>query len=156
MRHAKQAHTRIPVPARPGACQLTVRDLGVTLEGTEILQDISFQLNCREIVALIGPNGAGKSSLFRSILGQIPYTGTIKFELAGGYPSHPKIGYVPQSPSFDRSCPISVLRLLRRRHQPLAGVPVRPRPPAGQGVCVPFPRPRRGAAPQAHRHALRR
>ena len=36
MRHAKQAHTRIPVPARPGACQLTVRDLGVTLEGTEI------------------------------------------------------------------------------------------------------------------------
>ncbi|MBD9248643.1 MAG: ATP-binding cassette domain-containing protein, partial [Clostridiales bacterium] len=52
---------------------------------------------------------AGKSSLFRSILGQIPYTGTIKFELAGGYPSHPKIGYVPQSPSFDRSCPISVL-----------------------------------------------
>lgn len=109
MRHAKQAHTRIPVPARPGACQLTVRDLGVTLEGTDILQDVSFQLNCREIVALIGPNGAGKSSLFRSILGQIPYTGTIKFELAGGYPSHPKIGYVPQSPSFDRSCPISVL-----------------------------------------------
>ena len=46
MRHAKQAHTRIPVPARPGACQLTVRDLGVTLEGTEILQDVSFQLNC--------------------------------------------------------------------------------------------------------------
>ena len=80
----------------------------MTLEGTEILQDISFQLNCREIVALIGPNGAGKSSLFRSILGQIPYTGTIKFELAGGYPGHPKIGYVPQSPSFDRSCPISV------------------------------------------------
>ena len=109
MRHAKQAHTRIPVPARPGACQLTIRDLGVTLEGTEILQDVSFQLNCREIVALIGPNGAGKSSLFRSILGQIPYTGTIRFELAGGYPSHPKIGYVPQSPSFDRSCPISVL-----------------------------------------------
>ena len=62
MRHAKQAHTRIPVPARPGACQLTVRDLGVTLEGTEILQDVSFQLNCREIVALIGPNGARTSS----------------------------------------------------------------------------------------------
>ena len=156
MRHAKQAHTRIPVPARPGACQLTVRDLGVTLEGTEILQDVSFQLNCREIVALIGPNGAGKSSLFRSILGQIPYTGTIKFELAGGYPSHPKIGYVPQSPSFDRSCPDQRLRLLRRRHQPLAGVPARPRPPAGQGGRLPFPRPRRGPAPQAHRHALRR
>lgn len=109
MRFAKQPHSRIPMPGKPGTCRLQVRDLGVTLEGESILRDISFQLNCREIVALIGPNGAGKSSLFRSILGQMPYTGTIRFELAGGYPSHPKIGYVPQSPSFDRGYPISVL-----------------------------------------------
>ena len=101
--------SRIPMRGRPGTCQLRVRDLGVTLESDTILQGISFDLNCREIVALIGPNGAGKSSLFRSILGQIPYSGTIKFELAGGYPSRPKIGYVPQSPSFDRDYPISVL-----------------------------------------------
>lgn len=109
MRFAKQTHSRIPMPGKPGTCRLQVKDLGVTLEGESILRDISFQLNCREIVALIGPNGAGKSSLFRSILGQMPYTGTIRFELAGGYPSHPKIGYVPQSPSFDRGYPISVL-----------------------------------------------
>ena len=109
MRFAKQTHSRIPMPGKPGTCRLQVKDLGVTLEGETILRDISFQLNCREIVALIGPNGAGKSSLFRSILGQMPYTGTIRFELAGGYPSHPKIGYVPQSPNFDRSYPISVL-----------------------------------------------
>ncbi len=38
----------------------------------------------REIVALIGPNGAGKSTLFRSILGQMPYSGTITFSPAGG------------------------------------------------------------------------
>ncbi|MCI8414687.1 MAG: metal ABC transporter ATP-binding protein [Ruminiclostridium sp.] len=108
-RIAKQPHSRIPLPGRPGACQLRVQGLGVTLEGSSILQDVSFQLNCREITALIGPNGAGKSSLFRSILGQIPYSGSIRFELAGGYPSRPKIGYVPQSPSFERSCPVSVL-----------------------------------------------
>ena len=109
MRFAKQTHSRIPMPGKPGTCRLQVKDLGVTLEGESILREISFQLNCREIVALIGPNGAGKSSLFRSILGQMPYTGSIRFELAGGYPSHPKIGYVPQSPSFDRGYPISVL-----------------------------------------------
>ncbi len=109
MRFAKQHYSRVPLPGRPGTCRLQVKNLGVTLEGESILRDINFQLNCREIVALIGPNGAGKSSLFRSILGQIPYSGSIKFELAGGYPSHAKIGYVPQSPSFDRSCPISVL-----------------------------------------------
>ncbi|MCF0123922.1 MAG: metal ABC transporter ATP-binding protein [Ruminiclostridium sp.] len=97
------------MPAKPGTCRLDVRELGVTLENDTILRNINFQLNCREIVALIGPNGAGKSSLFRSILGQIPYTGTIRFELAGGRPSQPKIGYVPQSPSFDRGYPISVL-----------------------------------------------
>lgn len=108
-RIAKQPHSRIPLPGRPGACQLRVQGLGVTLEGSSILQNVSFQLNCREITALIGPNGAGKSSLFRSILGQIPYSGTIRFELAGGYPTRPKIGYVPQSPSFERSCPVSVL-----------------------------------------------
>lgn len=109
MRFAKQPHSRIPLPGKPGTCRLQVRDLWVTLDNESILRGITFQLNCREIVALIGPNGAGKSSLFRSILGQIPYTGTIKFELAGGYPSRPKIGYVPQSPSFDRGYPISVL-----------------------------------------------
>lgn len=109
MRLARQTHSRIPIPAKPGTCQLRVNNLGVTLDNDTILHDITFQLNCREIVALIGPNGAGKSSLFRSILGQVPYSGTIKFELAGGYPSRPKIGYVPQSPSFDRGYPISVL-----------------------------------------------
>lgn len=102
-------HSRIPLPGQSGTCRLRVQNLGVTLEDDSILRNITFQLNCREIAALIGPNGAGKSSLFRSILGQIPYTGSIKFELAGGYPTHPRIGYVPQSPSFDRSYPISVL-----------------------------------------------
>lgn len=92
-----------------GSCCLKLEGLSVKLEGDSILEDVSFHLHCGEIAALIGPNGAGKSSLFRSILGQIPYSGTIRFELAGGYPSRPKIGYVPQSPSFERSCPVSVL-----------------------------------------------
>ena len=85
---------------------------------------MSFHLHCGEIAALIGPNGAGKSSLFRSILGQMPYSGTITFSPAGGPAvrlsdganaplaargTRPLIGYVPQSPSFDRGDPISVL-----------------------------------------------
>ncbi len=106
---ARQPHSRIPLPGRAGNCTLRIQNLGVTLEDDSILHDVSFQLTCREITALIGPNGAGKSSLFRSILGQIPYTGSIQFLLAGGRPSRPRIGYVPQSPSFDRGYPISVL-----------------------------------------------
>lgn len=101
-------------------CCLKLEHLSVQLQGDSILEDVSFHLHCGEIVALIGPNGAGKSSLFRSILGQMPYKGSITFSPAGGPAirlsdgtetrrSRPLVGYVPQSPSFDRGDPVSVL-----------------------------------------------
>ena len=77
----------------------------------EILEDISFHLHCGEITALIGPNGAGKSTLFKTILGQLPHEGVIDFQQAGGRKTRPLIGYVPQSPSFDRGDPVSVFDL---------------------------------------------
>ena len=92
-----------------GSCCLKVDDLTVTMGEDRILDHVSFHMHCGELIALIGPNGAGKSSLFRSILGQVSYTGSIQFQTAAGNRMHPRIGYVPQSPSFDRSCPISVL-----------------------------------------------
>ncbi len=102
------------------ACCLKLDGLSVNLEGDQILEDVSFHLHCGEIAALIGPNGAGKSTLFRSILGQTSYKGTITFSPAGGPAirladgavvggSRPLVGYVPQSPSFDRGDPVSVL-----------------------------------------------
>ena len=106
------------------ACCLKLEGLSVHIQGEDILEDVSFHLHCGEIAALIGPNGAGKSSLFRSILGQMPYSGTITFSPAGGPAvrlsdganaplaargTRPLIGYVPQSPSFDRGDPVSVL-----------------------------------------------
>ena len=102
------------------ACCLKLEGLSVNLEGDQILEDVSFHLHCGEIAALIGPNGAGKSTLFRSILGQMSYKGNITFSPAGGPAirladgavvggSRPLVGYVPQSPSFDRGDPVSVL-----------------------------------------------
>ena len=103
------------------ACCLKLEDLSVQLDGESILDGVSFHLHCGEIVALIGPNGAGKSSLLRSILGQLPYSGSISFSPAGGPAiglsdpagmakgARPLVGYVPQSPSFDRGDPLSVL-----------------------------------------------
>ena len=102
------------------ACCLKLEGLSVNLQGDSILEEVSFHLHCGEIVALIGPNGAGKSSLFRSILGQMPYSGSITFSPAGGPAirladgavtggARPLVGYVPQSPSFDRGDPVSVL-----------------------------------------------
>ena len=94
------------------SCCLKLEGLSVQLQGERILQDVSFHLHCGEIAALIGPNGAGKSSLFRCILGQMPYQGKITFSSARGPAiplSAPLTGYVPQAPSFDRGDPVSVL-----------------------------------------------
>ena len=92
-----------------GACCLRVEDLGVDLGDGVLLEHVSFHLHCGEIVALIGPNGAGKSTLFKTILGQQDHTGTIDFQSFGGWHTRPLIGYVHQSPTFDRGDPVSVL-----------------------------------------------
>ena len=78
----KIKHGRL-VSGRTDACRLKLDNVSVTLDNTQILSNVSFQLNCGEIVALIGPNGAGKSTLLRTILGQLPYTGSITFSPAG-------------------------------------------------------------------------
>ncbi|MEG2097088.1 MAG: ATP-binding cassette domain-containing protein, partial [Pseudoflavonifractor sp.] len=90
------------------ACCLRGSGLGVTIGDQVILHDVDFHLHCGEITALIGPNGAGKSTLFRTVLGQIPHTGSLDFQRAGGKKTRPLIGYVPQSPNFDRGDPVSV------------------------------------------------
>ena len=94
-----------------GACCLQVSGLGVTAQGKTILRSIDLHIHCGQIVALIGPNGAGKSTLFKAILGQQAHTGTIEFERSGGERTRPLVGYVPQSPAFDRGDPVSVLDL---------------------------------------------
>ena len=107
-------HKHDDLPAGAGcsrACCLRAEGLGVTAGDQVILHDVDSHLHCGEITALIGPNGAGKSTLFKTVLGQLPHTGTIDFQQAGGKHTRPLIGYVPQSPSFDRGDPVSVLDL---------------------------------------------
>lgn len=95
-----------------GSCCLKVQDLTVVRGDDVILDHVSFHMHCGELIALIGPNGAGKSSLFKSILGQMSYSeGTISFQTAAGKHMKPRIGYVPQSPTFDPGDPVSVLDL---------------------------------------------
>lgn len=92
------------------SCCLQIKNLSVTIGTDRILDNISLHMHCGQIVALIGPNGAGKSTLIKSILGQQDYSGEIVFSEAGRKEKL-RIGYVPQSPAFDRGDPISVLDL---------------------------------------------
>lgn len=94
------------------ACCLRLENLSVTSsDGQQLLRDVNLHIHCGEIVSVIGPNGAGKSTLFKAILGQQLFQGSIHFETAGGHPARPKVGYVPQSPSFDPGDPLTVLDL---------------------------------------------
>ncbi len=94
------------------ACCLQVKDLSVKIGSDVILDHINLHMHCGQIAALIGPNGAGKSTLIRAILGQQDYEGDIRFSTEGRSQAL-RIGYVPQSPTFEVGDPMSVLDLFR-------------------------------------------
>ena len=90
------------------SCCLRIQDLSVQIGSEYILKDINMHVHCGEMVALIGPNGAGKSTLLKAVLGQQDYNGVISFSVPGQRNRKAKIGYVPQSPSFDPGDPVTV------------------------------------------------
>lgn len=93
------------------SCCLRVQNMSVKIGGSPILSDINMHVHCGQLVALIGPNGAGKSTFIKAILGQQDYDGVISFSTPGSRGRSMKIGYVPQSPSFDPGDPMSVADL---------------------------------------------
>ena len=93
------------------SCCLRVENLSVRIGGESILSDVNLHVHCGELVALIGPNGAGKSTFLKAILGQREHEGVIAFSEPGQRSKKPRIGYVPQSPAFDPSDPVSVADL---------------------------------------------
>jgi iron complex transport system ATP-binding protein len=60
---------------------LELRDVGVDLDGHEIVRGVSIAVGSGEWVTVIGPNGAGKSTLLRAIGGLTRSRGAI--ELSG-------------------------------------------------------------------------
>jgi zinc transport system ATP-binding protein len=78
--------------------------VGLTLGATKILEDVTFTVRAGTIHCIVGANGGGKTSLVRSLLGQMPHTGTITIH----WRENRTIGYVPQTLDFDKSLPITV------------------------------------------------
>ena len=93
------------------SCCLRVEKMSVKIGGEHILKDVNLHVHCGEMVAFIGPNGAGKSTFLKAVLGQREFEGVIAFSEPGQRSKKPRIGYVPQSPSFDPSDPVSVADL---------------------------------------------
>lgn len=94
------------------SCCLRLQNVSVQIGKDAILKDVTLHVHCGELVALIGPNGAGKSTILKAILGQREYSGMISFSVPGRrHRRPPRIGYVPQSPTFDPGDPVSVADL---------------------------------------------
>lgn len=90
---------------------LRAENVTVRYGAQTVVNGLSFELRAGQWLMLVGPNGAGKSTLIRAILGQRDYEGKITFHEASGKQTKLRIGYVPQSPAFDRGDPVSVMDL---------------------------------------------
>ena len=81
---------------------LEVEDLHAYYGKSHILQGISFHIGEGEIVSLLGRNGAGRSTTIKTIIGEVPPHGVIRFkgERIDGRPPHEiarrGLGYVPE------------------------------------------------------------
>jgi zinc transport system ATP-binding protein len=85
--------------------------LSVRMGEVSILDNINAHVPKGECTAIIGPNGAGKTTLLLALLGEIKYSGNIRFN-SDNHPEEIRIGYVPQRFSFDRGIPLTVVEFL--------------------------------------------
>lgn len=105
-------------PKKPcGLHCIRVKNIGVTIGGQVILEDINLHIHCGRLNVIIGKNGAGKSTLVKAILDEIPHTGHIEFKtMEHGTPLKLKIGYVPQHMNIEKNTPVSVYDMLACCH----------------------------------------
>ena len=87
---------------------VTLKKISLSFGKRQILDDINFEVNQRQILGLLGPNGVGKSTIFNLITGLIkPAYGSILFNGIDitSYPIYErttkfKIGFCPQYGGF--------------------------------------------------------
>jgi len=94
-------NTLVALPAAARTRGLTAHGLALTIDGHQLLQDVSFTARPGTLTAVIGPSGAGKSTLVTLIGGALPCSaGLVAFD---GHDVHAeyaslrsRIGIVPQ------------------------------------------------------------
>src|ERR1700739_3752656 len=62
--------------SRAATPMLSIRDLSVTVDGKQILNDLTLEVPPGEVHALMGPNGSGKSTLAYALARRPGYAGT--------------------------------------------------------------------------------
>ena len=96
---------------------LEVSRLSVRFGRRAAFRDLSFSVERGTSLAILGPNGAGKTVLFRSLVGAIPFDGTVRWA------ADARIGYVPQKLDIERDIPITGRDFLSARTALARGKP---------------------------------
>jgi zinc transport system ATP-binding protein len=99
---------------------LHVHNVSVRFGDATVLDNVNFDLEAGQFLAIVGPNGAGKSTLVKVILGLItPQRGHAAIFGVDAGDAPERIGYVPQLKTFDRTFPATAVELvvsgIRRR-----------------------------------------
>ncbi|MDX3071412.1 FHA domain-containing protein [Streptomyces sp. MI02-7b] len=96
-----------------GEVALCVRDLSVTVEdgGKTLLDDISFPVGEKSLLAVVGPSGSGKSTLLNALTGLRPADqGTVLYDGRDLYREYAdlrqRIGLVPQDDILHLQLPV--------------------------------------------------
>jgi ATP-binding cassette subfamily F protein 3 len=77
---ARTVRFTFPPTVRPGRIVLEVQNIGFGFENKKIFDNVSFQIERGDKVALVAPNGMGKTTLFNVLCGKYkPQHGKIEF-----------------------------------------------------------------------------
>lgn len=91
---------------------IEVKNVSFSYGRGNVLEDISFNIQGGDFLAVIGPNGSGKTTLLKIILGLLnPSQGTVKImgKKVKQFENWQRIGYVPQKAThIDPFFPVSV------------------------------------------------
>jgi zinc transport system ATP-binding protein len=119
----------------PGKPAVELRDVWFGYGSEPVIAGATFSVGEREAVCVVGPNGGGKTTLFKLILGlQRPDSGEVRVFGLTPERARRRIGYVPQSVSFDPQFPVTALEVVLMGR--LAGRPAGPYSKTDRGVAL--------------------
>jgi iron complex transport system ATP-binding protein len=91
---------------------IEINALQVRYGARTVLHGLTLSLRPGRVLGVVGPNGSGKSTLVKALAGQLPYTGTVRFD---GSALRPKsVGYMPQDVQAPAALTVLDVALLGR------------------------------------------
>lgn len=87
---------------------VSLRNVTVRYDDCTALENVDLDIFDNDFIGIIGPNGGGKTTLVNTIVGALPYSGTVTLSPLLFDGSKRLIGYMPQQTKFDKAFPISV------------------------------------------------